>query len=104
MDQLISKLRDYHNGKPSPNVKHTFEQNSKQAVALTSNPSVTGQKDQPEDLEIITPAQKDKAIAQQLSVDQIKADQSQSNRQISPEGSGYDRDESAVLAHLKLEG
>ena len=41
MDQLISKLRDYHNGKPTPNVKHTFEQNSKQAVALTSNPSVS---------------------------------------------------------------
>ena len=42
MDQLISKLKEYHNGKPSPNVKHnSLEQNSKQGVALAANPSVS---------------------------------------------------------------
>ena len=59
MDQLISKLRDYHNGKPSPNVKQSIEQNSKHGVALASNPSV----EQGEDFEVFTPAEKDKAIA-----------------------------------------
>ena len=81
MDQLISKLKDYHNGKPSPNVKLTVEQNSNHAVALAANPSVSTisiQKDvthRNSDIEIITPAEKDKAIAQQqLSVNEIKVD------------------------------
>ena len=113
MDQLISKLKDYANGKPSPNVKHTVEQNSNHAVALAANPSVSisiqkSDQQREGDLEIITPAEKDKAIAQQLSVNEIKVDhcdsKSHSNRKISSEGSGYERDGSAVLAHLKLEG